>query len=223
MLPPHCLISPFPPLSLPLLLPLYPLPSLFSPPPPHASSSPFSPPLHISTLSSISYTFTASQCPNPIPPSNGAVTVSGLSIGSTASYTCLPGFNMVGMATRQCQQDATWSNSAPMCQGVCPGAMGFQNMPTYGCAGQYLYLYSSPFLSLFCLSSTPTHPPTPKKAIGCDPLTPPENGKVTTSGNTVGSTATYSCFPGFDLQGSATAQCQSTGKWTPSAPTCSRK
>eukprot|EP00731_Ephydatia_muelleri_P030228 Em0021g751a len=116
----------------------------------------------------------ASQCPNPIPPSNGAVTVSGLSIGSTASYTCLPGFNMVGMATRQCQQGATWSNSAPMCQ-----------------------------------------------AIGCDPLTPPENGKVTTSGNTVGSTATYSCFPGFDLQGSATAQCQSTGKWTPSAPTCS--
>lgn len=116
----------------------------------------------------------APQCITPSPPLNGGVTVSGLSIGSTATYTCLPGFSMVGTETRQCQQDTMWSSTAPMCQ-----------------------------------------------AIICDVLTPPDNGRVSTSGTTVGSTATYSCFPGFNLQGAATAQCQSTGKWVPSPPTCS--
>lgn len=86
----------------------------------------------------------------------------------------------------------------------------------------WFYSISPPhsFPTLVC-----PHPPHPssEKTISCDPLTPPENGRATMSGNSVGSSATYTCFPGFNLQGSSTAQCQSTGQWTPNAPTCSRK
>ena len=59
-----------------------------------------------------------------------------------------------------------------------------------------------------------------------DPIAP-VNGMVTFTGNTVDDTATYSCNTGFDLVGSATAECVqvglSTAAFSPAPPVCRRE
>ena len=62
----------------------------------------------------------AAQCPSLSNPSFGSVTVTGLSIGDTATYSCNAGFDLVGVVVRTCELVeagiAEWSGSAPICQ-----------------------------------------------------------------------------------------------------------
>ena len=48
--------------------------------------------------------------------SNGQVVWSGLTPGSTATYACDEGFLLIGVATRTCEVDETWSDDAPFCE-----------------------------------------------------------------------------------------------------------
>ena len=59
--------------------------------------------------------------------------------------------------------------------------------------------------------------------IECEDLPNPENGQVTLSGTTPGSTATYICNNGFMLQGVSSRNCMDDGEWSGEAPTCVRK
>jgi hypothetical protein len=61
---------------------------------------------------------TATGCFWPGNPSNGSVSVPAYTYGSTATYSCTPGFALSGSATRNCQNDATWSGDAPTCVAV---------------------------------------------------------------------------------------------------------
>ena len=45
---------------------------------------------------------------------NGVVTLSGLSVGNTANYTCDAGFFVNGTEIRACQ-GLEWNSSAPTC------------------------------------------------------------------------------------------------------------
>lgn len=55
--------------------------------------------------------------------------------------------------------------------------------------------------------------------VDCGPLPAPQNGDIDFDLTTFGSTATYSCNPGFDLQGSTSRTCQVDG-WSGSEPSC---
>jgi Sushi repeat (SCR repeat) len=57
-------------------------------------------------------------------------------------------------------------------------------------------------------------------STGCGWLNSPTNGAMSAPISTYGSTATYSCSPGFVLSGSATRACQTDGTWSGDAPTC---
>lgn len=59
--------------------------------------------------------------------------------------------------------------------------------------------------------------------VDCGLLSSPINGDVAFSSTTFGSTATYSCSPGFILQGFSRRVCTSDGTWSDSEPTCVRK
>ena len=48
--------------------------------------------------------------------SNGYVSFSTTTYESEATYGCDPGYSLNGTTTQTCQEDATWSNSAPFCQ-----------------------------------------------------------------------------------------------------------
>ena len=47
-----------------------------------------------------------------------------------------------------------------------------------------------------------------------------DSGAVVLSGQTVGSSATYTCDEGFVLDGNETRICQSNGMWSLTEPTC---
>ena len=49
-------------------------------------------------------------------PANGRVQVSGDIPGAVASYTCNPGFSLVGQSRRTCQRDGSFSGQAPTCR-----------------------------------------------------------------------------------------------------------
>ena len=51
----------------------------------------------------------------------------------------------------------------------------------------------------------------------------PENGRVSLSGTTYTSVATYSCDSGYDLMGNDTRTCLGTGNWSGGEPTCISK
>ena len=64
-------------------------------------------------------------------PAGGTVSAPLRSVGSQASYACRAGYTMVGVPTRTCQPDGTWSGTAPTCVAVdcgLPGAPGNGNV-----------------------------------------------------------------------------------------------
>ncbi len=60
------------------------------------------------------------------------------------------------------------------------------------------------------------------EAPSCETLPDPENGQVEQTGTALGSTATYTCFPGYQLKGVSDRTCAETG-WSGKEPTCERK
>ena len=50
------------------------------------------------------------------PPANGDVTFpSGTKYGESADYTCDTGYDLVGVASRTCQDDSSWDGTEPSC------------------------------------------------------------------------------------------------------------
>ncbi len=56
--------------------------------------------------------------------------------------------------------------------------------------------------------------------INCPDLSDIANGRVSLSGNSVGSRATYSCAAGFGLVGISPRICQLNGQWSGEEPSC---
>jgi CUB/sushi domain-containing protein len=47
--------------------------------------------------------------------------MTGVTVGSTATYTCNDNYQLMGASTRMCQPDGTWSGEEPMCIEIeCP-------------------------------------------------------------------------------------------------------
>jgi len=50
-------------------------------------------------------------------PANGRVShPSGTTFGQIATYSCDPGYSLIGESTRMCQVNTTWSGIVPTCQ-----------------------------------------------------------------------------------------------------------
>jgi len=58
-------------------------------------------------------------------------------------------------------------------------------------------------------------------ASDCGRLKPPDNGDVQLTGTTIGSSATYSCSEGFNLEGDDVRVCLESGQWSGREPVCS--
>ena len=60
----------------------------------------------------------AIDCGVLLTPANGAVDLSdGSLVGAVAIYTCDPSFRLIGVESRICQKNGSWSGEAPVCQG----------------------------------------------------------------------------------------------------------
>ena len=56
----------------------------------------------------------------------GSVSLSGNSVGSTATYVCVQGYELVGAEVRTCQNTGEWSGTEPSC-GKCPFLLPLTN------------------------------------------------------------------------------------------------
>ena len=172
-------------------------------------------------------------CPNLSNPANGQVTFSfGVSVGSTATYTCTSGYVIVGESTRVCQGDGSWSGRAPICSIVkCGGLSNPSNgqvsitndtpggTATYTCNSGYTLVGLE---TRTCQNNGEWSGSAPTcTRVTCPNLSNPTNGQVTfSSGVSVGSTATYTCTSGYVIIGVSTRVCQGDGSWSGRAPIC---
>ena len=140
---------------------------------------------------------------------NGGITyeagaVDSRPINTLATFTCDNGYTLTGGSFRACQNDGTWSGSAPTCQS--------ELIPLH---------LNSCFTFLDTVNTGPTEPPTI-----CPDLTVPANGMIsynmgTVSPRPVDTVATYTCDTGYTLNGGTTTRtCESDGVWSGLAPAC---
>ena len=54
----------------------------------------------------------------------------------------------------------------------------------------------------------------------CGNITTPSNGNFTYTGTVYGDTVNYTCNIGYILQGNSTRECNASGAWTNTDPTC---
>eukprot|EP00058_Branchiostoma_floridae_P019749 XP_002605239.1 hypothetical protein BRAFLDRAFT_92287 [Branchiostoma floridae] len=169
----------------------------------------------------------AVQCTRLTPPRNGAVSGSN-SYGDVATFTCNPGYKLVGTSTRTCQSDGTWSGGSSTCRAVrCPtlrgptngnmrGSKSYRGSLRFTCDRVYSLVGAK---AIRCQADGTWSDRVPTcKAIRCPTLTPPENGAVKSSNSY--RDVTFKCDPGYKLVGTSTRTCQSGGTWSGGSPTC---
>lgn len=150
---------------------------------------------------------------------------------SEVNYKCDIGYRLRGPSTRKCQANATWSYGIPTCQPiVCPV---IQNIPhgyvkwnslrygasaTYECLPGYKMIGESVRLCELSGKWSGEEPHCISRECGAPAA--PENGWVESEGSTVGSTATYHCNDGYELEGSMTRSCLINESWSLTIPSC---
>ena len=60
--------------------------------------------------------YTLAQCPILDDLANGTLALTGISVGDTAHYTCLPDYELVGANNLTCGDDGQWSADLPVCR-----------------------------------------------------------------------------------------------------------
>ena len=133
-------------------------------------------------------------------PNNGTITyTSQMEDVVTATYTCEPGFGLVGNPVRTClPANNTWTGDEPQCR-----------------RKHSLILRRSRSIHYISIGQ-------------CPKPSSPANGGVEYTGNFTGDNAMYTCDTGFELVGSEIATCEfhmneNSTSFTPPAPTCRRK
>ncbi|XP_052811038.1 neurogenic locus notch homolog protein 2-like isoform X3 [Mya arenaria] len=145
------------------------------------------------------------DCGTLAPPDNGAVDhTDGTTYTKIALFTCITGYARSGVASVTCQNDGSWSGTAPVCEEV--NECGSNPCKNGGTCNDMLNGYTCTCLSGFggtlCVQD-------------CGVPASTENGAVTyPDGTLVGATATYACTGGYTLSGSANSDCQTDGTWS---------
>ncbi|KAI8512244.1 CUB and sushi domain-containing protein 2 [Branchiostoma belcheri] len=179
-------------------------------------------------------TCTPVECPSLTAPANGAVSPTGaVSYPNGVTFACNPGYVLNGDAAATCQADGTWSNPAPTCTPVeCPaltaptngavsptGAVSYPDSVTFTCNTGYVLTGAA---AATCQADGTWSNPAPTcTPVDCPALTAPANGAVSPTGaNFYQDVVTFTCNPGYELNGAAAATCQADGTWSHPVPTC---
>ncbi|XP_061155507.1 seizure protein 6 homolog [Syngnathus typhle] len=165
--------------------------------------------------------------------------------GTVVTYQCYPGFEMAGSEILMCQWDLSWSGDVPRCQEVVtcqdPGNVEHSrrvNTGTHFAVGstvQYFcnkgYILSGSSL-LTCYNRDAARPKWSDQLPKCLPekYEPCRNpGALSTNAQNsekafyqAGEMLTFSCHPGYELQGEATIYCipGHPSQWNSTPPAC---
>uniref|UniRef100_A0A8U7NQU9 Beta-2-glycoprotein 1 n=2 Tax=Corvus moneduloides TaxID=1196302 RepID=A0A8U7NQU9_CORMO len=180
----------------------------------------------------------AKRCPPPPPLKNGKMDFEEFQYQSTVTFSCDPGYNLVGSRTSQCMADGKWTGTFPQCQPVtCAPPL----LPEFGVLS-YRRLNPgnvSHFLDTILFECVP-----PLALIGNETAICMANGtwssipvcKVVTCPTPIGiengfiefavrrtyhynESVSFGCQPGYVMEGSKHSRCENTGNWS-TKPAC---
>ncbi|XP_020788822.2 E-selectin [Boleophthalmus pectinirostris] len=184
----------------------------------------------------------AVQCPAISVMENAVVNCEGdaktkYAYGNSCSFSCLPGYNLVGTEALTCTASAEWSGNVPYCQVIqCPqlskpqwgsvtcsdpvGPFSYKSRCMFTCEEGY-ELTGSPTHTLLCEPTGQWNASGPScAAVQCSTLTEQSNLIITCDNITFGSSCSFSCATGFSLVGPKTITCTSSAEWSSSMPFC---
>ncbi|XP_059898687.1 LOW QUALITY PROTEIN: CUB and sushi domain-containing protein 1 [Gadus macrocephalus] len=178
----------------------------------------------------------AGHCGNPEPIVNGQINGENYNYRGSVVYQCNPGFRLIGVSVRICEQDHRWSGNTPVCV---PITCGHPGNPTFGltqgtqfnlndavrfvCNTGYV-LHGTGKSS--CQANGQWSNPLPRcKIVNCTEPGKVDNSdrQVVTSGPhrySFQTAVSYRCNPGYYLLGTSSISCQGDGTWDRSLPKC---
>ncbi|NXE87637.1 APOH protein, partial [Menura novaehollandiae] len=178
------------------------------------------------------------RCPPPGPLQNGKMNFEELQYQSTVTFSCDPGYNLIGSRTSQCMADGKWTGTLPQCQ---PVTCAPPSLPEFGVLS---YRRLNPgnvfhFLDTILFECVP-----PLALIGNETATCTAHGnwssipecKVVTCPTPIGiengfiefavrrtyhynESVSFGCQPSYVMEGSKHSRCEKTGNWS-TKPTC---
>nr|XP_057922474.1 sushi, von Willebrand factor type A, EGF and pentraxin domain-containing protein 1 isoform X2 [Doryrhamphus excisus] len=181
------------------------------------------------------------SCTPPQPIENGFVEGQDHGFGVTIFYSCFPGFQLVGQDHLTCEEFG-WSSAVPVCVPSDCGLPPHIDFGDYvrvtelgaGSPGDLSFLQGT-LIEYRCHKgydlTTPTRlvcqedgswNGTAPSCVPAECVTPPtpEHGQVNVTDTSLGSTVTYTCKEGYELEGDPVRQCLSGQLWTKDPPVC---
>ncbi|NWI13260.1 LYAM3 protein, partial [Crypturellus soui] len=185
----------------------------------------------------------AIRCPTLFAPSMGDAACSHLhgnfSFGSTCTFSCQTGFELMGTTNRECTATGEWSGEPPRCEAMkCPtlvapamgdaacshlhGNFSFGSTCTFSCQTGFVLTGTS---SRECTAMGDWSGEPPRcEAVKCPALSAPDWGELSCShlhdSFSFGSTCNFSCQTGFELTGTTSRECTAMGHWSGEPPRC---
>lgn len=168
------------------------------------------------------------------------------SYGNTCSFSCVPGYNLVGQSEVTCTSAAKWSEEMPRCEAITCQNPEAEAHLIPKCSQPLTELRPDSTCSFSCeagfelqgvqtiqcseggqwTEAIPTckaivcpAPEVPTRGyISCTPsLSSPASAGTPHASGTV---CTFSCDEGHELQGALSMECVHSGQWTSTPPTC---
>ncbi|XP_016400283.1 CUB and sushi domain-containing protein 1-like, partial [Sinocyclocheilus rhinocerous] len=178
----------------------------------------------------------AGHCGTPEPIVNGQIIGENYNYRGSVVYQCNPGFRLIGVSVRICEQDHRWSGKTPVCVPITCGHPGtpangvtqgtqfnLNDIVRFACNPGYVLQGA---IKSHCQPNGQWSNALPKcKIVNCTDPGHVENGvrQVLPSGPhrySFQTTVSYSCNPGYYLLGTSTLSCQGDGTWDRSLPRC---
>ncbi|KAL4228764.1 hypothetical protein ACF0H5_011806 [Mactra antiquata] len=170
------------------------------------------------------------------PEFGSVVFTDGTLYNSGATFTCQTGYELTGPEMKICSSNKMWlpaenpSCSILDCDFIQHPENGFVDLSsgtTYGQTATFLcnvgYARFGARQVLCTNTGDWSAQPPICQVTDCGGLQNPENGIVTSEQTTLSQEATYTCDPGYTIQGTSIRICQSNGSWSDSIPTCQPK
>uniref|UniRef100_A0A8B9RZV4 CUB and Sushi multiple domains 2 n=1 Tax=Accipiter nisus TaxID=211598 RepID=A0A8B9RZV4_9AVES len=176
------------------------------------------------------------HCGVPSPIVNGQINGENYNYRGSVVYQCNPGFRLIGMSVRICQQDHRWSGKTPVCVPITCGHPGnpangltqgsqfnLNDVAKFVCNTGYRLEGAS---QSQCLANGQWSSTLPAcRVVNCTDPGHLENSirQVQPSGPhrfSFGTTVSYQCSHGYYLLGTHVLTCQGDGTWDRALPQC---
>ncbi|XP_071491017.1 LOW QUALITY PROTEIN: sushi, von Willebrand factor type A, EGF and pentraxin domain-containing protein 1-like [Diadema antillarum] len=186
------------------------------------------------TWSQLTAVCRAVNCGEPAPPAHGSVAGSVYTYSSIITYSCNPGYTLIGLSSQTCTSNGTWSGPAPSCEprdcGGPPMILNgvasyipttFESTANYSCLTGY---QSSTPLTLQCDAAgmwVGEADNTSCQRIQCEEEMVIHNGFAEDAGPYVyGDIVQISCTEGFKSDTIRQMECTALGTWMPKNISC---